>query len=82
MLKVVPLKVADIYMPAARKKELDTDKVEAVTQQLLAGEELKPIKVREGKGRYVLQKGSNRLEAARSVGETEINAYIVQAAKF
>jgi ParB-like chromosome segregation protein Spo0J len=82
MLKVIPLKVEDIYMPAARKKELDPEKIEAITQALLAGEELKPIKVREGNGRYVLQKGSNRLEASKKVGETEIGAYIVQAPKF
>lgn len=82
MLKVMPLKVADIYMPAARKKELDEDKIEALTQQMLAGEEIKPIKVREGKGRYVLQKGANRLEAACRVGEQAIGAYIVQAPKF
>lgn len=82
MLKVIPLKVDDIYMPTARKKELDADKVEAIMQQMLAGEDISPIKVREGKGRYVLQKGSNRLEAARKVGETEVGAYIVQAPKF
>lgn len=82
MLKVVPLKVADIYMPTARKKELEAEKIDAITQQMLAGDEIKPIKVRKGKGRYVLQKGANRLEAARQVGEEEIGAYIVQAPKF
>lgn len=82
MLKVIPLKVDDIYMPTARKKELDAEKVEAITQAMLAGDDISPIKVREGKGRYVLQKGANRLEAARKVGETEIKAYIVQALKY
>ena len=82
MLKVIPLKVADIYMPTARKKELDPEKIETITQAMLAGEAISPIKVREGKGRYVLQKGANRLEAAMKVGESEIGAYIVQAPKF
>lgn len=82
MLKTVAVKIEDIYVPTARRKELEQDKLDATIEALLEGEDLKPIRVREGKGRFVLIAGIHRLEAGKAVGETEIGAYIVQAPKF
>ncbi|MFC4348050.1 ParB N-terminal domain-containing protein [Kordiimonas lipolytica] len=82
MLKIVPVIIDEIYIPTKRRGELDQSKVEAVTEKLLNGEAQKPIKVRSGKGRFVLVEGINRLEANRALGETEIGAYVVQAPKF
>ncbi|SDE37029.1 ParB N-terminal domain-containing protein [Kordiimonas lacus] len=82
MLKIVSVKIDEIYIPTARRGELDQSKVDAVTEKLLNGEDPKPIKVRNGKGRYVLVEGMNRLEANRALGESDIGAYIVQAPKF
>lgn len=82
MLKIVAVKIEDIYVPTARRKELTESKLDETSEQLLNGNSLKPIKVREGKGRFVLVKGVHRLEASKALGETEINAYIVQAPKF
>ncbi|PCI64780.1 MAG: chromosome partitioning protein ParB [Kordiimonadales bacterium] len=82
MLKTVAVKLEDIYIPAARRKELDQSKLDGVVEDMLNGEEQKPIRVREGKGRYVLVAGIHRLEASKAVGENTIDAYIVQAPKF
>jgi len=76
------VKIADIYVPAARRKELTQSKVDELTEQMLNGDNLKPIKVRKGKGRLVLIEGIHRLEASKAVGEDEIGTYIVQAPKF
>jgi predicted LPLAT superfamily acyltransferase len=82
MLKVVQVKIEDIYIPAARRAEFDQGEVDAIIERMLNGDEEKPIRVRKGKGRLVLIQGVNRLEAGRALGETEIGVYIVQAQKF
>ncbi len=82
MLKLIEVKFEDIYVPTARRKEMAQDKIDAIVEAMLEGEEEKPIRVREGKGRYVLVQGINRLEAGKAVGEERISAYLVQAPKF
>ncbi|MBL4788545.1 MAG: ParB N-terminal domain-containing protein [Kordiimonadaceae bacterium] len=82
MLKAVAVKLEDIYIPAARRKELDQGKVDEIVEAMLNDDEQKPVKIREGKGRYVLVAGIHRLEACKAVGENTIDAYIVQAPKF
>ncbi len=82
MMKIVPVVIDDIYVPTARRAELDQTKLEAMTETMLNGDEQKPIKVRRGKGRFVLVEGIHRLEASKALGETEIGVYIVQAPKF
>ncbi len=82
MLKTVAVKIEDIYIPTARRDELAQDKLDEVVESMMNGDQQKPIKVREGKGRYVLVVGVHRLEASKAVGETEISAYIIQAPKF
>ncbi|MCJ9429647.1 ParB N-terminal domain-containing protein [Kordiimonas marina] len=76
------VEIDEIYIPTARRKELDQSQVDAVTEKMLNGEQQKPIKVRKGKGRFVLVEGVHRLEASKILGEKEIDAYIVQAPKF
>jgi len=83
MLKVIQIKFEDIYVPAARRKELEQSKVDEVTERMMEGDAPeKPIRVREGKGRFVLLEGIHRMEASKALGEETIGAYIVQAAKF
>lgn len=83
MLKVIQIKFEDIYVPAARRKELEQARVDEITERMMAGDdEQKPIRVREGKGRFVLTDGIHRLEASKALGEETIGAYIVQASKF
>lgn len=79
MLKVVEIKIEEIYVPVERRKEIDPQAVEAAAEKVLDDSEDRPIQVRVGKGRYVLVKGINRLEAHKSLGEDTIGAYIVAA---
>jgi uncharacterized ParB-like nuclease family protein len=72
----------DYQTGAGQRKELDQAKLDTVIEGLLEGEPKKPIRVREGKGRYVLIEGIHRLEANKAVGEDTIGVFIVQARKF
>lgn len=82
MFKTVDVKIDEIYVPADRRKEIAADIINKYTDDMLNGETIKPIKVRDGKGRFVLIEGVNRLEASKAVGDITIGAYIVQARKF
>ncbi len=79
MLKAIEVKIADIYLPADRRKELDTQKAERVAENIMEGGESLPIQVRQGKDRYVLVKGIHRLEARKALGDVTIQAFIVGA---
>ncbi len=79
MLKAVAVKAEDIYVPADRRKELDPAKVDQIVQNLMDEVEVQPIQVRQGKDRYVLVKGINRLEARKSLGDLTVEAFIVGA---
>lgn len=85
MMKAVPVKIAEIYVPAKFKGTLDAAKVAALADEIVGDGGLKiPIQVRrdEAQKRYVLVAGLHRLEAMRSLGEATIAAYIVAARKF
>jgi len=82
MLKVIKIKIDEIYVPAARQKELDPEKVDQAAEALMNEVEERPIQVRTGKGRYVLVKGVNRLEAHKALGDKTIGVYIVAAQQF
>ena len=79
MLKAVPVKIDEIYVPADRRKELEPEKVETTAETIMSDAEEKPIQVRRGKDRYVLVKGIHRLEARKALGDTTIQAFIVGA---
>lgn len=79
MLKTVQVPIDEIYVPVGQRKELDSEKTQSRINELLEEAQQLPVHVREGKGRYVLVKGLHRLEAAKAVGETTIDALIVQA---
>ncbi|MEK9969643.1 MAG: ParB N-terminal domain-containing protein [Ferrovibrio sp.] len=85
MMKAIPVKVAEIYVPAKFKGLLDAAKVSALADEIVGDGGLKiPIQVRrdEAQKRYVLVAGLHRLEAMRSLGEAMIACYIVAARKF
>jgi ParB-like chromosome segregation protein Spo0J len=75
----IPLRIDDIYVPAKRKKTLEAEKVDALANDILENGQLTPIRVREGKGRYVLLEGFHRLEALRALGEERVTVYVTQA---
>lgn len=85
MMKSIPVKLAEIYVPAKFKGQLDAAKVAALADAIVGeGGLTTPIQVRrdEAQKRYVLVAGLHRLEAMRSLGEAVIAAYIVAARKF
>ncbi|QXT40702.1 ParB N-terminal domain-containing protein [Gymnodinialimonas ceratoperidinii] len=75
----IPLRMDDIYVPAKRKKTLEAERVDALAHDILENGQTTPIRVREGKGRYVLLEGLHRLEAMRALGEERIVVYVTQA---
>ena len=79
MLESTEINVAEIYVPAKRRRSLDLDKVEGLAEQILEDGQQTPIQVRKGDNRYVLIEGLHRLEAMKALGEASINALIVSA---
>ena len=79
MLRNQSFPVEKIYVPTARRKSLDPEKVRAIAEDWLANGQKTPIQVREDGERYVLVEGLHRLEAARELGEKTIVGLLVQA---
>jgi ParB-like chromosome segregation protein Spo0J len=71
--------IADIYVPAARRKTLDQAKVDALAASILEAGLKAPILVRADGARFVLVEGLHRLEACKALGETTIDGYLVHA---
>ncbi|WP_269930111.1 ParB N-terminal domain-containing protein [Aminobacter sp. HY435] len=79
MLRIQKIPLKDIYVPAARKKTLHPETVRHLAEDILENGMKMPIQVRHDGKRYVLIEGLHRLEAARWLGEAEIDAYLVHA---
>ncbi|MER8397255.1 ParB N-terminal domain-containing protein [Mesorhizobium sp. M0991] len=79
MLRVQKVRVDDIYVPTARKKTLHPETVRHLAEDILENGMKMPIQVRHDGKRHILVEGLHRLEAAKWLGETEIDAYLVQA---
>ena len=80
-MQIVRIPIDKIYVPAGKRKTFDPDKVEPLAEDILENGLTTPIMARKGDGRYVLQQGLHRVEAMKLLGETLINAHIVQARK-
>ncbi|WP_427449954.1 ParB N-terminal domain-containing protein [Litorimonas sp. WD9-15] len=78
-MRVVDVVIDKIYVPGARQKTLDQDKVVELAEDILENGLQKPIYVRLGKDRYVLQEGLHRMEAMKLLGEKIIDGHIVAA---
>ena len=80
-MRVVDVPIDKIYVPAAKKKTLDEDKVTELAEDILENGLQRPIYVRLGKDRYVLQEGLHRLEAMKLLGSDLIEGHLIQAKK-
>jgi len=80
-MRIVDVPIDKIYVPAAKRKTYDEEKVEPLAEDILENGLKSPIYVRLGKDRYVLQEGLHRVEAMKLLGETMIDGHIVQARK-
>jgi len=79
MLRVKKVALDDIYVPTARRGTLDTAAARALAEDILQNGLKTPIQVRHDGKRHILVEGLHRLEASRLLGETAIDAYLVQA---
>jgi ParB-like chromosome segregation protein Spo0J len=79
MLKTKVFAIADVYVPAARRKTLNPETVRAIAESMLAEGQKTPILVRPDGERVVLVEGLHRLEACKALGEKTIMALVVQA---
>ena len=80
-MRIVDVEIEKIYIPAGKRKDIDEEKVLELAEDILENGLQRPIYVRLGKGRYVLQEGVHRLEAIKMLGSDYIEAHIVQARK-
>lgn len=81
MMKRENFPVADIYVPIKRRATLDTARVDAIAESMLADGQQTPILVRPDGARFVLVEGLHRLEAAKALGERTIVGFRVDARK-
>jgi len=83
LMQPVAIDLGEIYVPAKLRETLDPKKVEKVAETILKSGLPAPIQLRrdEERKRYVLVTGLHRLEALRAIGETSVQALLVQARK-
>jgi sulfiredoxin len=81
MLTAHRIPIDRIYIPTARRKTLHPETARSLAEDILENGLKMPIQVRNDGSRYVLIEGLHRLEACKWLGETEIDAYFVQARK-
>ena len=82
MMKRQAIAVANIYVPVKRRAELKLAAVDELAESILQLGQQTPILVRRDGDRFILVEGLHRLEACKSLGETTIAGYLVQARKF
>ena len=71
-----------LRVPVERAQTLEPAKVAALAEDMLENGQKTPIMVREDGDRFVLVEGLHRLEAAKALGETKIEGYLVQPRRF
>lgn len=79
MLRIQKVAVDSVYVPTARKKTLHPETVRTLAEDILQNGLKTPIQVRHDGKRHILVEGLHRLEAAKWLGETMIDAFLVQA---
>ena len=77
----ITIHIDEIYVPNARRGELDMDTVNSLAESILEDGLQTPISVRRDGKRYVLVTGLHRLEACKALGEASITAIVVGAPK-
>jgi sulfiredoxin len=81
MLKRENFPIDNIYVPVKRRATLVQARVDELAALILKDGLQTPILVRVDGARFVLVEGLHRLEAAKSLGETTIVGFRVDARK-
>ncbi|MGA9253300.1 MAG: ParB N-terminal domain-containing protein [Roseobacter sp.] len=79
MLEKLSVSIDKVRIPAKRARTLDETKLERIAEDMIETGQKTPIQVRIDGDGYILIEGLHRLEALRALGETNVEAYIVQA---
>jgi len=66
-------------VPISLRKTLNTETAEVMAEDILENGMNMPIQVRHDGKRHILVAGLHRIEAAKLLGETVIDAFLVQA---
>ncbi len=77
-MKTISIEIDQVYVPTKARKGLDAKRVDVLAEDILENGQKSPIQVRQGQGRFVLIEGLHRLEAIKALGETQIDAVMVQ----
>ena len=80
-MRVIDVPIKDIYVPSAKAKTLNEEKIMPLAEDILENGQKTPIYVRQGKGRWVLQEGLHRLEAVKLLGNEYILGNVISAKK-
>lgn len=78
MLERQTFPIDQIYLPTDKRKGLDDAKVQALAEAIMEEGQKTPIRVRQGKDRYVLIEGAHRVEALKALGETQVTGFLVK----
>ena len=73
--------IASIYVPTKRRSTLNLKTVQEVAESIPQTGQKTPVLLRRDGDRFVLVEGLHRLEACKSLGETAIYGYLVDARK-
>ncbi len=79
MLEKKTYPIDKVYVPTGKAKTLDAAKVAALAEDILENGQKVPIRLRQGKDRFVLIEGLHRLEALKALGEDTVEAFLAQA---
>lgn len=79
MMKSIPIRIDEIYVPTKRRNDIKPEIVEQIAESIAETGLQVPIGVRRDRQRYVLVTGLQRLEACRALGEETIQALVVGA---
>ena len=82
MMKREAFDIAKIYVPVKRRLMIKPEVVADIAKSMVVDGLQTPILVRDDGERFVLVEGLQRLEAAKSLGETTILGYRVQSRKY
>ena len=79
MLEKKTFPIDKVYVPTGKAKTLDPAKVELLAEDILENGQKVPVRLRQGKDRFVLIEGLHRLEALRALGEETVEGFLVHA---
>ena len=73
------IEIGAVHVPVKRRQTIEPAKVQALAESMLVAGQQLPILLRPDGGRFVLVEGLHRLEALKALGETTVEAYLVNA---